>query len=135
MQQDLIFLPMAALALLTFIVLGFIPQRRFRAVAQGLVGPHDFALGESARVPPDVSIPNRNYMNLLELPVLFYVGGLMYYVAGRLDQAGLVVAWLYVALRAIHSLIHLTSNNVRQRLVAFGLSNFALLAFWILFFV
>jgi hypothetical protein len=135
MQQDLIFLPMAALALLTFTVLGVIPQRRFRAVAQGLVGADDFALGESARVPPDVAIPNRNYMNLLELPVLFYVGGLMYYVADRLDQAALVVAWAYVALRVIHSAIHLTSNNIRQRLSVFGLSNFVLLAFWILFFV
>lgn len=135
MQQDLIFLPMAALALLTFVVLGFIPQRRFRAVAKGLVAANDFALGESARVPPDVAIPNRNYMNLLELPVLFYVGGLMYYVADRLDQAALTVAWLYVALRAVHSAIHLTSNNIRQRLVVFGLSNFVLLAFWILFFV
>lgn len=135
MQQDLIFFPMAALAALTFIVLGFIPQRRFRAVGQGLVGPQDFALGESVRVPGHVSIPNRNYMNLLELPVLFYVAGLMYYVAGRLDQAALIVAWTYVALRAVHSLIHLTSNHILQRLSAFALSNFVLLAFWILFFV
>lgn len=135
MHQDLIFFPMAALALLTFIVLGFIPQRRFRAVAQGLVAANDFALGESSRVPADVSIPNRNYMNLLELPVLFYVGGLMYYVAGRLDRTALIVAWAYVALRIVHSLIHLTSNNIRQRLVVFGLSNFVLLAFWVLFFV
>ena len=135
MQQDLIFLPMAALALLTFLVMGFIPQRRFRAVAKGLVAADDFALGESARVPPDVSIPNRNYMNLLELPVLFYVGALMYYVADRVDQTALIVAWVYVALRAIHSAIHLTSNNIRQRLTTFGISNLVLMAFWILFFV
>lgn len=135
MQQDLIFLPMAALALLTFVVLGLIPQRRFRAVAQKLVSANDFALGESARVPGEVAIPNRNYMNLLEAPLLFYVACLMYYVAGRLDQAALIVAWAYVALRAVHSLIHLTSNNIRQRLVTFGVSNFVLMAFWVLFFV
>jgi hypothetical protein len=135
MQQDLIFLPMAALAALTFVILGFIPQRRFRAVAQGLVGPNDFALGESKRVPGDVAIPNRNYMNLLEAPLLFYVAGLMYYVAGRLDHIALVVAWLYVGLRVVHSFVHMTSNNIRQRLAVFGLSNFVLMAFWILFFV
>lgn len=135
MQQDLIFLPMAALALLTFLVMGFIPKRRFRAVAKGLVAADDFALGESARVPPDVSIPNRNYMNLLELPVLFYVGALMYYVADRVDQTALIVAWVYVALRVAHSAIHLTSNNIRQRLTVFGISNLVLMAFWILFFV
>jgi hypothetical protein len=135
MPQELIFAPMGAMALLTFVVLGFIPARRFRAAFAGRVKPDDFKFGESAAVPGDVSIPNRNYMNLLELPTLFYVAGLMYYVAGRLDQAALVVAWAYVALRAVHSAIHLSYNNVFHRLTAFALSNFVLLAFWVLFFV
>lgn len=135
MPQEMIFAPIGAMALLTFIVLGFIPARRFRAAFAGRVKADDFKFGESAAVPGDVSIPNRNYMNLLELPTLFYVAGLMYYVAGRLDQAALVVAWAYVALRVVHSAIHLSYNNVRHRLVAFGLSNFVLLAFWVLFFV
>lgn len=135
MPQELIFFPMGAMALLTFLVLGFIPARRFRAVFAGRAKAEDFRFGESPAVPGDVSIPNRNYMNLLELPILFYVGGLMYFVTGRLDQAALIVAWAYVALRAIHSLIHLTYNNVLHRLTAFALSNFVLLAFWILFFV
>jgi hypothetical protein len=135
MPQELIFAPLGAMALLTFIVLGFIPARRFRAVFAGRVDRDDFKFGESAAVPGDVAIPNRNYMNLLELPMLFYVGGLMYYVAGRLDQTALVVAWAYVALRAIHSVIHLTYNDVIHRLTVFALSNFVLMAFWLLFFV
>lgn len=135
MPQEMIFAPIGAMALLTFIVLGFIPARRFRAAFAGRVKADDFKFGESAAVPGDVSIPNRNYMNLLELPTLFYVAGLMYYVAGRLDQSALVVAWAYVALRVVHSAIHLSYNNVRHRLVAFALSNFVLLAFWVLFFV
>lgn len=135
MPQELIFAPLGAMALLTFIVLGFIPARRFRAVFAGRVGRDDFKFGESPAVPGDVAIPNRNYMNLLELPMLFYVAGLMYYVAGRLDTAALAVAWVYVALRAIHSVIHLTYNNVIHRLTAFALSNFVLMAFWLLFFV
>jgi len=135
MPQELIFAPMGAMALLTFVVLGFIPARRFRAAAAGRVKADDFRFGESPAVPGDVSIPNRNYMNLLELPTLFYVAGLMYYVAGRLDQAALVVAWTYVGLRAIHSAIHLTYNNVFHRLTAFALSNVVLMAFWALFFV
>jgi hypothetical protein len=135
MPQELIFAPLGAMALLTFIVLGFIPARRFRAVFAGRVGRDDFKFGESVAVPGDVSIPNRNFMNLLELPVLFYVAGLMYYVAGRLDQAALIVAWLYVALRTVHSLIHLTYNDVIHRLTAYAVSNFVLMAFWVLFFV
>ncbi|RAK68928.1 MAPEG family protein [Phenylobacterium kunshanense] len=135
MSQEIIFAPMGVMALITFVVLGFIPARRFRAAAAGRVKADDFRFGESAAVPGDVSIPNRNYMNLLELPTLFYVAGLMYYVAGRVDQTALAVAWTYVGLRALHSVIHLTYNNVFHRLTAFGLSNVVLMAFWLLFFV
>jgi hypothetical protein len=133
--QELIFMPMGALALLTFFVLGFLPARRFRAVFAGQVTADDFKLGESPAVPPHVAIANRNYMNLLELPMLFYVAGLMYFVAGRVDQTVLALAWAYVALRAIHSTIHMTYNNVIHRLSFFALSNFVLMAFWIVFFL
>ena len=135
MPQDLIFAPMGVLALMTFSVLILIPLRRFRAGAAGLITAADFRYGESANVPPDVSIPNRNYMNLLELPMLFYVGGLMFFVTGKVDAAVLGLAWVYVALRLVHSAIHLTHNTVRQRLIPFALSNFVLLAYWVMFFV
>ncbi|MDB5418012.1 MAG: hypothetical protein JWP50_1431 [Phenylobacterium sp.] len=135
MQQQLIFLPMGALAFLTFAVLLNIPFRRFAAGRAGLIKADDFKFGESARVPGEVSIPNRNMMNLLELPMLFYVAGLMYYVAGKVDGLVLTVAWIYVALRVAHSLIHVTYNNVMHRLIAFATSNVVLLVFWILFFV
>lgn len=135
MPQDSIFAPMGAMALLTYIALALIPIRRFRAAAGGHVTADDFKLGESANVPARVAVANRAYMNLLELPVLFYVAALMYFVSGRLDTTALSLAWAYVALRAVHSLIHLTYNNVFHRLTAFALSNVVLGAFWILFFV
>lgn len=135
MIQDLIFAPMGALALLTFSVLLLIPLRRFRAAAGGLVKAEDFRFGESAAVPTHVSIPNRNYMNLLELPTLFFPVCLMFYVAQRVDFAVLATAWAYVGLRFVHSAIHLTYNNVFHRLTIFALSNAALAVLWVLFFV
>jgi hypothetical protein len=134
MPQDAIFWPMGALALLTFTVLGLIPIRRFGAAAAGQVGAHDFTYGESARVPGRVALANRNYMNLLELPMLFYVLCLMLYVSGRVDMAFVALAWTYVGLRAVHSAIHVTYNNVTHRLRAFALGNFVLIGMWGLFF-
>jgi hypothetical protein len=133
-MHEQILYPMGALAFLTFTVLLFVPIRRFRASFAGLIGPNDFKLGESARVPPDVSIPNRNYMNLTELPVLFYVICLMFYVTSRTDMTVLWLAWIYVGLRAVHSLIHMTYNNVIHRLSVFAISNFALISLWVMFF-
>ena len=135
MNQDVIFAPMGALALLTFAVLGMIPVRRFRAGAAGRVTAADFRFGESPTVPGDVSIPNRNYMNLLELPTLFFAVCLMFYVAGRVDRAVLVVAWTFVGLRTAHSVVHLTYNNVMHRLTAFAAGNVALGVLWVLFFL
>jgi hypothetical protein len=135
MDQHLIFAPMGALAFLTFGVLVLIPIRRFQAGARGEIVADDFKFGESAQVPGHVSIPNRNYMNLLELPMLFYVGGLMFFVTGKVDAIVLGLAWTYVALRVVHTAIHLTHNAVRQRLIPFALSNFVLIAYWVMFFV
>ncbi len=135
MNQTLIFGPMGAMAALTFAVLLLVPIRRFRAAFAGQVTAEDFKLGESAAVPPQVSIPNRNYMNLLELPTLFFPVCLMFYVTGRVDGAVLGLAWAFVALRVAHSLIHLTYNNVFHRLTAFAAANVALAVLWVMFFV
>jgi len=134
-NQDLIFAPMGAMALLTFAVLTLIPIRRFRAAFASQVKAADFQFGESAAVPGDVSIPNRNYMNLLELPTLFFPPCLMFYVTHRVDVAVLVAAWLYVLLRLVHSLVHLTYNNVFHRLSVFAASGVPLAALWVLFFI
>ena len=122
---------MGALALLSFLVLLLIPIRRFRASFAGKVGPNDFKYGESASVPPDVSIPNRNYMNLLELPVLFYVICLIALYTGQATELVVQLAWAYVVLRVLHSLVHLTYNNVIHRLTFFALSNIAVILMWV----
>ena len=82
-------------------------------------------------MPGDVSLPNRNLMNLLELPLLFYVVCIIFYVSGTADAIALVLAWTYVALRGLHSLVHLTYNNVMHRLAAYAASSVVLLALWV----
>ena len=77
------------------------------------------------------SIPNRNYMNLLELPLLFYVVCLLLVVTSGASDLAVALAWAYVAMRVVHSLIHLTYNRVIHRLAAFALSNAALVALWL----
>jgi hypothetical protein len=123
--------PMVALAALTFVVLLLIPIARFRAGFRGQVKVKDFRYGESANVPGEVSLPNRNLMNLLEMPVLFYVVCIAFYVTRTADAAAVYGAWAYVALRAAHSVVHLAYNNVFHRLGVYAASNVLLLALWI----
>lgn len=131
MDQRAIFLPVAAQVMLTLLVLGLIPYRRINAAFRGLVTPEDFTYGESANVPPAVSVPNRNMMNLLELPLLFYVGCIVLFLLGSVDRIFVWMSWAYVLLRVVHSIIHLTYNKTVHRLVPFAASNFVLVAFWI----
>jgi hypothetical protein len=131
MHQANILYPMIALAGLTFTVLALIPFQRFRAAGRKQVSVDDFKFGESASVPPEVSIPNRNYMNLLELPTLFYAVCLAMFVTQTVTSLALGLSWLYVALRTLHSLVHLSYNNVFHRLLFFALSNFVLIALWV----
>jgi len=132
MNDPALLYPMFVLAAWTAIVQLLIPITRIRAALQGRVVVQDFALGESATVPPTVSLPNRNYMNLLEFPILFYVGSLIAYVAAECTPTMVYLAWAFVVGRVVHSVIHLTYNNVGHRGLVFGLTNVALLALWVL---
>jgi hypothetical protein len=132
MNDNAILLPVMALIGWTFLVLLQIPSRRFQASFQKKVAEADFAYGESTRVPPEVSLPNRNYMNLLEAPMLFYVVCIVFYVSGVMIPTFVTLAWSYVGLRVVHSLIHLTYNRVRHRLLPFALSNIVLITMWVL---
>jgi hypothetical protein len=126
-----IFLPVAALVALTFGVALLLLRARFRAADRRQVTPGDFRYGESERVPAEARLPSRNLVNLLEMPMLFYVACVILYAIGSVDGAALALAWAYVASRGVHSLIHLTYNNVFHRLAAFAAGYVVLLVIWI----
>lgn len=123
--------PVFALAGWTGGVLILVGVRRIRAgLAEG-ISPREYALGESSRVPARVTLANRNYMNLLELPVLFYVACIVGHVSAAASPLAVVLAWAYVVLRVVHSLIHLSFNHVMARFAAFATSNVVLVALWV----
>ena len=132
MRNPAVLYPMFALAAWTLLVLLLIPFARARSARRREIDIDDFKYGESPAVPPAVSIPNRNYMNLLELPMLFYVVCIVLYVTAGASTTAIALAWAYVVLRVIHSLIHLSYNRVVHRLAAFTASNVALVMLWVI---
>lgn len=130
MNQPSILWPLLALIGWTLCVLLLIPYRRFKAAFAGRVTPQDFKFGESANVPPEVGLPNRHFQNLLEVPVLFYVVGILGYVTQHVDPLTVGLAWGYVACRLLHSLVHLTYNHVFHRFLVFAASNLLLAVLW-----
>jgi hypothetical protein len=54
------------------------------------------------------------------------------YVTGAVTDSMVMLAWIYVVLRIVHSLIHVTYNRILHRFTAFTLSNVALAWLWVL---
>jgi hypothetical protein len=129
MPYDLL-LPMATLALWTLNVLTYLEIQRLFAIRAGRVNLEDFRYGDHASVPPDIAVGNRNYMNLLESPVLFYVACLAALQAGRVDAWMWRLAWAFVALRITHSVVHLINRSFVARIVLFSTSLVALALMW-----
>ena len=70
-------------------------------------------------VPAPIQWKAHNYNHLMEQPTLFYATCLALAVAGLGDGLNVQLAWAYVALRVVHSLIQATVNVVRFRFFAF----------------
>jgi hypothetical protein len=65
------------------------------------------------------------------VPVLFYVLCIFLFLTGTVTPLFVAAAWAYVALRALHSLIHITYNRVNHRFAAYALSTLLLFTMWI----
>jgi len=124
---------MSVLALWTACMVFLVGVSRIRAVRAGRVRRGAFRMGEGPDVPEDVAVWNRNLMNLLEVPLLFYVVSIAFYVTHQVTHRVVTLAWVYVALRLVHSLVHVTSNRILLRLTSYGLSNVVLVSLWIRF--
>ncbi|MGB2420257.1 MAG: MAPEG family protein [Porticoccaceae bacterium] len=130
--MDIIY-PVFSLVILTFIMLAATGITRLISVRRRQVHPRYYVL-MSGDTPPDyVQKVGRNMANLLEVPVLFYLLAVLVVVFEINNQLLVDLAWLYVALRLVHSIIHISYNNVPHRFVVFVLSVVTLMIMWFQF--
>jgi hypothetical protein len=129
-----ILLPVFAEVALTFGLLLWLGGLRVPLIRRRGVRMSDIALGEPNWPPHVIQVQNA-FQNQLELPVLFYALVALALVTERVTVAMVVLAWLFVALRGVHALIHTTSNNVPRRFFVYALGFAVLMLMWLLFFV
>lgn len=67
-----------------------------------------------------------NFLNLFEMPVVFYVLVILAITSNKYTNSTVIIAWIFVFLRYVHSFIHCTYNKVMDRFKAFALSNLVL---------
>jgi hypothetical protein len=80
------------------------------------------------RMPARVRSVADNYNHLHEQPTIFYA--LMFFAAltGGADGTALLLAWGYVGIRMVHSLVQATINRVTLRFTVFALGSLVLFA-------
>jgi len=123
---------MFAMILLTVAVTGYLLKLRVDAVKKGEVRLSSFRLNNPEGIPANMIQASRNYSNLFEMPVLFYCAAILAFFLHLDTPAMLVLSWLFVVSRVVHSWIHITSNNVIRRMQVFMAGNICILLMWII---
>lgn len=122
--------PVVALVALTAIVALLMGVYRNVAVIRGAASARYFKTYTADEPPEWVERPARAYMNLLELPVLFYVVCLLMLTTGRFDSVQVALAWVFVLARTVHAFIHIGFNHVPLRFAAFLAGVVTLIVIW-----
>jgi hypothetical protein len=127
-----ILLPLLAQVLLTFLVWIYLYITRLREMSRKNIDPQQLAeAGQKKLLLTDSLGPSDNFQNLFEMPVLFYLAVLLSLVLLIQDEVLVQLAWGFVLLRVIHSLIHCTYNRVLHRFWAYFFSCVLLLLMWL----
>ena len=79
------------------------------------------------QLPPSVRWKADNYNHLMEQPTIFYAITLSLALLGQGDGVNLQLAWGYVGLRIVHSLLQALINKIEVRFTLFFLSSLLLL--------
>jgi hypothetical protein len=124
MMGETILTPVLVLVSWTLVIWVWMYARRMPAMSVAKVDPQDAQHpGALAKLlPSQVQRVADNYNHLHEQPTVFYALVVYTHLAGTVDPMNIGLAWAYVGLRIVHSLIQNTVNIVVMRFAVFALS-------------
>ena len=131
MDVRAIYLPGFAMVVLTAIVWWRMYTARIAEMKRARIHPQRIATSAQAAALLSDTRAADNFRNLFELPVLFYFGLAVAERLDRVDAVSVGLAWLFVALRIVHSAVQVTYNRVMHRFMAYLAGALALWALWL----
>ena len=125
-----IFYPMLAMVALTLVVWLRLYIVRIPEMRRLRIHPQSVATSaqKSARLVDTRAADN--FVNLLEVPVLFYLAFVVAHQTAQVTPLVLGLAWAFVAGRVLHSLIQCTYNKVMHRFAVYSISTTVAWALW-----
>jgi hypothetical protein len=123
-----ILLPVIALTAWTMVMWAWMYLTRIPAIVKMRMKLDPYApRGEQMnQLPAQVRWKADNYNHLMEQPTVFYAVGIVLAILGAGDGLNNTLAWIYVGLRVIHSIVQASVNNVMLRFVLFLISSIVL---------
>lgn len=128
MISQTILQPVVALLVLNFIVFFWMYATRLPAIAKsGMAMDPTVPMADLMnQLPANVRWKADNYNHLLEQPTMFYAVTLTLAVLGAGIELNTTLAWAYVGLRLVHTLIQTLWNKIEVRFTVFFLSSLVL---------
>lgn len=121
--------PVLALVVLSLLVWVWMYATRIPAMQRADIQPQDVKFPQDLhRLPDSARQVADNYNHLMEQPTIFYALVFYIFLIGHTDQLHIYLAWAYVLLRVVHTLIQCTVNIVNLRFSVFALSTIVLMA-------
>ena len=126
MAEHALLAPVLALVLWTLVVWLWMYATRIPAMQRANIDPSEATRTRDLALPPEIMWVSDNYNHLMEQPTIFYAAALAAQIAGQADGLNVALAWSYVGLRVVHSIIQCTKNIVPLRFAVLTLSTIAL---------
>jgi hypothetical protein len=128
----MVLLPVFVLVGLTFALLWWMAGARRQALVDGEAKVRDVALGQPNWPTRATQIGNC-FSNQFELPLLFYILIALAMPLRHADLFIVLMSWVFVVTRFAHAGIFVTSNDLKQRSLAWFAGVLVLFAMWLYF--
>jgi hypothetical protein len=127
--MDSILTPVLVLIAWSLVMLFWLYATRIPAMQKAGINPEQSKHeGKAAmeKLPASARWVADNYNHLMEQPTIFYALAFYLQLSGHADSLQLVLAWTYVGLRVVHSVVQATVNVILVRFSIFALSSLVL---------
>jgi len=132
MSFNPILLPLLCMVFLTFVVWIYLFAVRIPETTRKRINPQDLRdRAEAHQLLTASAAASNNLKNLFEMPILFYLAAMLAMLLLIQDVLLVRLAWGFVILRIIHSLVHCTYNRVMHRFIVYFISCLFLLLIWV----
>lgn len=124
--------PVVALAAWTMVMWAWMYATRIPAIGAAKIDLDEMVRNPATSLddvlPVGVQWKAHNYNHLHEAPTVFYAVAIVLAIIGQGDGLNAQLAWAYVGVRIIHSLVQATVNVVIVRFLVFAVSSLLLAA-------